>query len=436
MKSRILIVEDNVALSQLQKEWLQREGFEVVTAMNEPIARRLVRRTDFDLILSDVRLPDGDGISLLEWLNKERHTAPFVIMTEYASYPDAVKAIKLGAKDYLSKPVHRERLLEIVNELLAPASHVRRLEKKLFRRSSPKARETEHYAELVAPFDISVLILGANGTGKESIARSIHSGSHRRDKPFIAVNCGAIPRELVASMFFGHAKGAFTGADSDKEGYFDMARGGTLFLDEIGTLPYEVQSSLLRVLQENTYMPVGGNRERTADVRIVSATNENMEDAIADNRFREDLYHRLCEFEIRQPSLAECPEDILPLAAFFLEKFSAELHKKMEGFDKEAQRLLLSHHWSGNIRELQNRVRRAVLVAEKPLISGTDLNICPLVKAKPVERALVPLKDEGQEKQSIIRALASCNGNRTKAASLLNINPATLYRKMKKYGIT
>ncbi len=435
MKDRILIVEDNVALSQLQKEWLRREGFEVTTAMDEPSARRQVRRTDFDLVLSDVRLPDGDGISLLEWLNKERRTVPFVIMTEYASYPDAVKAIKLGAKDYLPKPVYRERLLEIVNELLAPVSHVRRQEKKLFRRSSPKAREAEHYAGLVAPSDISVLILGANGTGKESIARSIHSDSHRGDKPFVAVNCGAIPRELVASMFFGHAKGAFTGADSDKEGYFDMARGGTLFLDEIGTLPYDVQSSLLRVLQENTYMPIGGNRERKADVRIVSATNEDMEEAIADNRFREDLYHRLCEFEIHQPSLAECPEDILPLATFFLEKFSAELHKKMEGFDKEAQRLLLSHHWSGNIRELQNRVRRAVLVAERPLISGIDLNICPLVKVKPVERALVPLKDEEQERLSIIRALAFSNGNRTKAASLLNINPATLYRKMKKYGI-
>lgn len=357
-------------------------------------------------------------------------------MTEYASYPDAVRAIKLGARDYLPKTVHRERLLEIVNELLVPASCVRGQEKELFRRSSPKAREAEHYAGLVAPSDISVLILGANGTGKESVARSIHSGSSRKDKPFVAVNCGAIPRELVASMFLGHARGAFTGADSDKEGYFDMARGGTLFLDEIGTLPYDMQSALLRVLQENTYMPVGGSRERTADVRIVSATNEDMEEAIADNRFREDLYHRLCEFEIRQPSLAECPEDILPLAGFFLEKFSAELHKEVEGFDREAQRLLLSHHWSGNIRELLNRVRRAVLVAERPLISGSGLNICPVVKVKPAERALVPLKDEGQERESIIRALASSNGNRTKAASLLNINPATLYRKMKKYGIT
>ena len=340
MKKRILIVEDNITLSQIVKDWLEREGYAVATAIDEPYARKLLRKESFDLILSDVRLPQGDGISLLEWINKEKQDIPFIIMTEYASVSDAVRAIKMGAKDYLAKPVFHEQLVEMVKELLKPVSTVRSKEKELFKRTSPKAKEAMNMAELVAPSDISVLILGANGTGKESVARTIHFHSNRKDMPFVAVNCGAIPRELAASMFFGHTKGAFTGADTDKGGYFDAAKGGTLFLDEIGTLPFDMQSSLLRVLQEGTFMPVGSSKERVADVRIVAATNENMEKAIADGRFREDLYHRLGEFEIRQPSLAECPEDILPLADFFRKKFSSELRKATEGFTAEAERVI------------------------------------------------------------------------------------------------
>ena len=356
-------------------------------------------------------------------------------MTEYASVSDAVKAIKMGAKDYLAKPVFHEQLVEMVKELLKPVSTVRSKEKELFKRTSPKAKEAMNMAELVAPSDISVLILGANGTGKESVARTIHFHSNRKDMPFVAVNCGAIPRELAASMFFGHTKGAFTGADTDKGGYFDAAKGGTLFLDEIGTLPFDMQSSLLRVLQEGTFMPVGSSKERVADVRIVAATNENMEKAIADGRLREDLYHRLGEFEIRQPSLAECPEDILPLADFFRKKFSSELRKATEGFTAEAERLLLSHSWSGNIRELQNKIRRAVLMAKDTLIDYADLNITPAIQTDASEAPLLPLKDEELEKQSIIRALQSCGGIKTKAAQMLNVDSSTLYRKMKKYGI-
>lgn len=435
MKNRILIVEDNVTLSQILKQWFCREGYEVETSIDEPGARRLLRKDSFDLVLSDVRLPQGDGISLLEWLNKEKLDVPFVIMTEYASITDAVKAIKMGAKDYLAKPVYHEQLVELIKDLLKPVVTVRREDKDLFRRISPKAREAEHLAEIVATSDISVLILGANGTGKESIARTIHSHSNRKGMPFLAVNCGAIPRELAASMFFGHTKGAFTGADSDKGGYFDAAKGGTLFLDEIGTLPFDMQSSLLRVLQEGTFMPVGSTKERVADVRIVAATNENMEKAIAEGRFREDLYHRIGEFEIFQPSLFECPEDILPLADFFREKFSEELHRETSGFTAEAERLLLSYSWSGNIRELRNKIKRAVLMTKERLIDIEVLNITPAVPVVTAEAPLLPLKDEEQEKQSIIRALQSCGGNKTKAAQLLKIDSSTLYRKMKKYGI-
>lgn len=437
MKSRILIVEDNVTLSQMQKVWLTREGYDVTTAVDAVIARRLIRRTDFDLILSDVCLPEGDGLSLLEWLRKEKPEIPVVIMTEYASYTDAVKAIKMGAKDYLPKPVHHERLFEIVKELVHPAFTIQHSLERLFTRSSPRAREALRLAELVAPADISVLILGENGTGKESIARSIHFNSHRKDGPFVAVNCGAIPPELISSMFFGHVKGGFTGADSDRKGYFEAAKGGTLFLDEVGTLPYHAQSSLLRVLQENVYMPVGAHNERRADVRIVAATNEDLETAISERRFREDLYHRLCEFEIHQPSLADCPEDILPLADFFRIKFSEELHKDTSGFSTEAERLMLSHNWSGNIRELQNRVRRAVLISKNQVIEASDLNVRQSSKEtipKPAAE-LRPIKDDEAEKQLIVRTLESCHGNKSKTARMLNINPATLYRKMIKYDI-
>lgn len=437
MKSRILIVEDNVTLSQMQKEWLTREGYDVTTAMDAAVARRHIRRRDFDLVLSDVRLPEGDGLSLLAWLKKEKPAIPVVIMTEYASYPDAVKAIKMGAKDYLPKPVHRERLFGIVKELVHPAVTIQHSLERLFNRDSPKAREALHLAGLVAPADISVLVLRANGTGKESIARTIHFNSSRRNEPFVAVNCGAIPPELIASVFFGHVRGAFTGADADRKGYFDAAKGGTLFLDEIGTLPFHAQSALLRVLQENVYMPVGGNSERRADVRIVAATNEDIDRAIAEGRFREDLYHRLCEFEIRQPSLAECPEDILPLAEFFRKKFSSELHKETTGFSGDAERQMLGHSWSGNIRELQNRVRRAVLISKTPVIAASDLNIRKSTSdnVTKVVPDLRPIKDDEAERQLIIRTLESCNGNKTKAARMLNINPATLYRKMNKYGI-
>lgn len=263
---------------------------------------------------------------------KEKLDIPFIITTEYVSVPDVVRTIRLGAKDYLPKPVHREHLLELAEDVFRPLAVKRERKKELFRRTSPQMLQVEKYAGLVAPSDMSVLILGANGTGKESVAQGIHEESDRAGMPFVAVNCGILPRELAASMLFGHEKGAFTGADTAKPGFFDMAKGGTLFLDEIGTMSFEIQSMLLRVLENNTYMPIGGNKERIADVRIVAATNEDMKQAIKEGRFREDLYHRLSEFEILQPSLAECPEDILPLAEFFREHFSKELKRDTTGF--------------------------------------------------------------------------------------------------------
>lgn len=437
MKRKILIVEDNMSLSQMQKDWFSQAGYDVMTAISEPIARTLIRKTQFDLILSDVRLPEGDGISLLKWLRKEKKDIPFIITTEYVSVPDVVYTIKLGAMDYLPKPVHREHLLELAEEVFRPIATVRKKEKTLFHRTSPGILQVEKFAKLVAPSDMSVMILGANGTGKESIAQTIHSNSERWNTPFVAVNCGALPRELAASLFFGHEKGAFTGADTAKTGYFDMAKGGTLFLDEIGTMSYEIQSLLLRVLQENVYTPIGSGKERTADVRVIAATNEDLQQAIKDGRFREDLYHRLNEFEIRQPSLAECAEDIIPLAEFFRERYSKELKRETQGFTEDAIHRMLAYPWPSNVRELQNRIKRAVLVAETPMLDVEELDI---EFNRPMENSgskavILPLKDESLEKESIVNALKACNGHREQAAKILNINPATLYRKMKKYGL-
>ena len=432
-----MIVEDNVGLSQMQKDWFDQAGYDAITAMNEPVARALVRKNKFDLILSDVRLPEGDGISLLKWLKKEKVDIPFIITTEYVSVPDVVHTIKMGAKDYLPKPVRREHLLELAEEVFHPVATVKKQEKHLFHRTSPRILAVEKFARLVAPSDISVMILGANGTGKESVAQTIHNSSERRNLPFVAVNCGALPRELAASLFFGHEKGAFTGAETAKAGYFDMAKGGTLFLDEIGTMPYEIQSMLLRVLQENVYTPIGSGKERSSDVRVISATNEDMERAVKEGRFREDLYHRLCEFEIRQPSLAECPEDIIPLAEFFRERFSKELKRDTQGFTEDTRRRMLAYRWPGNVRELQNRVKRAVLLSESPMLDVDGLEVVSRVcgNEEAATPAILPLKGEAFEKESIARALKACNGHREQTAGMLNINPATLYRKMKKYGL-
>lgn len=437
MKQKILIIEDNVVLSQLQKEWLEKSGYDAVTAMNEPIARRLIRQQPFDLLLSDVRLPEGNGIALLEWLNKNKIRIPFVVMTEYASFSDAVHAIKLGAKDYLPKPVHKERLLELVREFLKPISIVRS-EKTILQRSSPKAKEVERLALLAAPSDISVMILGANGTGKESVAQSIHQNSDRHDQPFIAVNCGGIPKELAASYFFGHVKGAFTGAEKDQKGYFDIANGGTLFLDEVGNMPFELQAMLLRVLQEHTYSPVGGYMERTADVRIISATNENLKQAISEGRFREDLYHRLCEFDLWMPSLSECPEDISPFAEFFRELYSKEYRKETTGFSVEAKESLLSHSWSGNIRELRNRIKRAIIVAQEDLLSvedlGFDKNTARSTNQENTARRM-KLKDEERELEQIKLALVESGNNITRAAKLLGISRQALHVKLRRYKL-
>lgn len=436
IKKKILVVEDNLLLSGILRKWLKQADYEVLTAGDEPMARKLIRKCPPDLILSDIRLPVGDGIQLLQWIAGEIFLhIPFVVMTEFASYPDAVRAIKLGAVDYLHKPVHREPLLELLHEILKSSVTARRDSPRL-QRNSRRIREVERIARKVAFSDMSVLILGPNGSGKESVAQSIYEYSLRKDRPFVAVNCGGIPKELGASEFFGYVKGAFTGADADTPGYFEAARGGTLFLDEIGTMSHELQTSLLRVLQERVYNPVGSRKVHEADVRIIAATNVDMQRAVDEGNFREDLYHRLAEFEIRQPSLAECPEDILPLANFFLNRSCDELKRGFFKFTEEAETALLSYHWPGNVRELSNRVRRAALLAEDTLVSCEDLGLDEAHFYNGMfNRATARLKDKVEERKRIVIALQTSGGNITRAAKLLGISRRTLYNKIAEYGL-
>lgn len=433
MKKKILVVEDNLILCDILEKWLLKAGYEVTTATDEPSARRKIKEHETALVLTDVRLPEGDGISLLEWSVRQKLSIPFVVVTEYGSIADAVRAVKLGAKDYLPKPVYEEQLLELLRGLLKPPVAVTR-DKKLLERHSAAARETERIARRAALSDCAVMILGPNGSGKESVARTIHQCSKRKDKPFVAVNCGCVPKELAASEFFGHVKGAFTGAEKDSEGYFGAARGGTLFLDEVGNMPLGMQALLLRVLQEKVYAPVGSRKEQEADVRIVSATNENLERAMREGRFREDLYHRLAEFEVRQPSLAECPEDIMTLADFFRKQYSEEMRLETDGFTEDAKTSLLSYAWPGNVRELGNRVRRAVLLAESLLLNPKDLgfDVSSLGAGHAKKKKL---SDESDEKERIGKALEENHWNLSRVAETLGISRPTLYKKMKKYGL-
>ena len=429
--SRILIVEDDVVLARALKNWLERERLQVTCAITASNARRIIVSEEVDIILSDLRLPDGDGIELLEGLQKNRRRIPLIIMTQHAEVSSAIRAMKAGAEDYLPKPIHPEMLYSKLNDVLLRTRKMKRKQTDILQRVSQPIREVERRARLVAATDMSVLIRGENGSGKELVADLIHRASARDDKPFVAVDCGAIPKELAASEFFGYVKGAFTGAIADKSGVFHTAEGGTLFLDEIGNLPYEVQTLLLRALQERRYRPIGSRREYPCDVRIVAATNENIERAIADGRFREDLYHRLNEFTIELPPLRECADDILPLAEFFLAQFCEQNNRQITGFSFDAVKRLQTYGWPGNVRELRNTIRKAALLSNAETIDEADLDL-PSVR----NTDSYALKGEQEERARIIKALEAAKYNKALAAELLRISRPTLYEKMKKYGIS
>lgn len=435
----ILIVEDDITFSLMLTTWLGKKGFVVRSSSSVSDAKRRLGEEAFDLVISDLRLPDSDGIDLLKWLKSTHPSLPLIMMTSYAEIQTAVQAMKLGAADYIAKPLNPDELLGKIRELAhveekAPARvPVSSAPDLYIEGQSQAARQLYEHVRLVAPTDMSVLVTGASGTGKEYIARRIHEQSNRSKAPFVAVDCGAIPKELAASEFFGHVKGSFTGAIENKTGAFVAAQGGTIFLDEIGNLTYEVQVQLLRALQERKVKPIGSNQEIAINVRLISATNENLRQAIEKGDFREDLYHRINEFTIRIPDLKERKEDLLLFANHFLDLANSELQKDIIGFDNDTMQLFQSYSWPGNLRQMKNVIKYATLLATGRYITRKELP--EELTENLSSHTNIQLKNVEHERDLIRKALQECGNNKTRAAQLLGIDRKTLYNKLKIYQL-
>lgn len=421
------------------KKFLLRKKYKVELVLQAREVRQMLRKQSVDLVLTDMRMPDLSGMDIIRLVRKESLKTKIIMMTGYADITTAINSIKAGAFNYLPKPFQPEELTTMIEEALSqPAGAAKTTTKassarQFFEGMSLPSKRLAKHIQLVAPTPMSVLILGESGTGKEYVARSIHQKSPRADKPFVAVDCGAIPKELVASEFFGHLKGSFTGAAADKIGYFEAANGGTLFLDEVGNLSYDTQIQLLRVLQERRVKPVGSHQEVEFDVRIIAATNEDLKKAQEDNRFREDLYHRLNEFQIDVPSLYERKEDVLQFASFFLQQANEYLSKSVQGFRPEVEEAFRNYRWPGNLREMKNVIKRAVLLEPEDWIS---LEVIPQeIYAPRKTESKLSLYSEANEVELIQRALESTSYNKTQAARLLQIDRKTLYNKLKLYQI-
>ena len=394
---RIIVIEDNIIYSDYVCRLLENKGYQSVATSTCNGARKLfAKMQEDDIVLADMRLPDGDGIALLEELRKQGRNNPYIVVTDYDEVPTAVRSMKLGAEDYIPKKLIEDNLFPLLKTL---RKRMERHEAPIYERQSAVFREIDHKIKLVATTNMSVLILGESGTGKEHIAEKIHARSKRSAGPFIAVDCGLLSKELAASTLFGHEKGAFTGAESKKQGFWEEAAGGTLFLDEIGNLPLEVQQMLLRALE-------------------------------AKRRFRADLYQRLKEYTLHIPPLRECKEDILPLADFFRQLANDEFEKQVKGFDAEAKKQLLAYTWGGNVRELKRVVRMAVLHTEGDTIMANTLEFDENPLAADASLAL-----DDMEKKQIVHALEQAKGNRKLAAALLGIGRTTLYNKIRMYAI-
>lgn len=439
--AKILLVDDDTTFGLMLKTWLTKRGFVVEDVFSAESALKKLQSEPFDIVLTDLRLPDKDGIFSLKNIKKHYVGTQVILMTGYADIYTAVESIKAGAFDYVSKPVIPEEILKKIQEALEQKERsVQKIQEKkrlsvpYVKGTSPEAEKLYEYIRLVAPTMMTVLITGESGSGKEYIARLIHAQSNRKDAPFVAVDCGAIPKDLAASEFFGHVKGAFTGAVNDKTGYFVAASGGTVFLDEIGNLSYDVQIQLLRALEERKVKPVGSDKEVAFDVRIVSATNENLTKAVAEGNFREDLYHRLNEFSLKALSLRERREDIPLFANHFLAASNQELGKEVIGFEEEVMRIFKNYIWPGNLREMRNVVKRATLLCQSGFIGKNDI---PAELALPV--TVTPedfaSRREKNEADLIREALMKTHNNKSEAARLLKIDRKTLYNKMKLYLI-
>ena len=448
----ILIIEDDAAFCKMLQKFLTKHDHQVQTSFSAPDAKRKLSETAFDVVLTDVRLPDYDGIQLLSDIKESNPETQVILMTGYAEVSAAVKAMKNGAFDYISKPFTPTDIVALVENALQAGTEAKTLEMSATKIPEPvktASRNTkskgikgiseasfklQEHIELVAPTDMSVLITGESGTGKEVTAKAIHDLSNRSENNFVAVDCGAIPKELAASEFFGHIKGSFTGAIEDKIGNFEAANKGTLFLDEVGNLSYENQIQLLRALQERKIKKVGSNTEVNVDVRIITATNEDLGESVARGAFREDFFHRLNEFSIQLPSLQDRFEDLELFAEHFLGKANAELNKNVSGFSKEVYDAFKIYHWPGNLRELQNVIKRSVL-----LTTGMEVEIEALPEdiSNPTEKNTIKTQFSKSEfeKDRIIKALQRTNYNKSEAAKLLQVTRKTLYNRINHYKL-
>ncbi len=448
----ILIIEDDAAFCQMLQRFLTKRGYEVQISFNAPEAKSKFNEINFDLVLTDLRLPDYDGIRLLADIKAVNPKTQVILMTGYAEVATAVDAMKKGAFDYIAKPFTPDDIVQLIEKALDKSSEdinsgeekskelndgpqpIKVTIDRAIKGVSEASKKLDEYIKLVAPTDMSVLITGESGTGKEVTAKAIHDNSHRSEYNFIAVDCGAIPKELATSEFFGHIKGSFTGAVEDKMGNFEAANGGTLFLDEVGNLSYENQIQLLRALQERKIKRIGSTKEINVDVRIITATNEDLHEAVEKGQFREDLYHRLNEFSVHLPSLEERLEDLVLFADYFLDKANQNLKKEVHGFSDAVWEAFNQYHWPGNLRELQNVIKRAVLLT---VSDEVQLEALPQELLNPDKKLgnLEGFSKSEFEKDRIIKALKKTNFNKSKAAKLLQVTRKTLYNRINHYNL-
>jgi len=457
--ARILCIDDDLDLVTLLKRFLSKNGYSVEFALSGSKGLKLFEEENFDLVLCDFRLPDKDGLEMIQELRKLKPGIPIILITAYSDVKIAVKAVKMGAYEYVSKPILPDEILITVANALnqkpeyndTPSEKKAAIGKSQSSASidyligeSPASQQVQKLIELVAPTEMTVILLGESGTGKEFAARAIHRYSERNAHAFVAVDCGALSRELAGSELFGHCKGSFTGALNDKKGFFELAKGGTLFLDEIGNLSYENQIKLLRVLQERKIRRIGDEKDIEVDVRLVVATNDNLKKKVQEGVFRQDVFYRLQEFSISLSPLNERKEDILFFAGHFLEKANSELGKEVRGFEEAIIQKFTDYSWPGNLRELRNTIRRCVLFAAKGNIKLKELpeeivhpNRIELEQVDDESGEIVDLKSatERAERKAILNALVATNFNKSEAANLLKVDRKTLYNKMNQLDI-
>jgi len=439
-KPKILLIDDEESILKVIPAILKNEGFNVITAKSKKEAVQKLKNINFDIVLSDFRLPDGTGTEILEEFRKDNLITPFIVITAYGSINGAVEAMQKGANHYISKPIDSSQLVEMLNFFLQKASFTDKIQEfEGIIGKSPKMKELFKEISIVSKSNSSVLIEGESGTGKELVAKAIHKLSNRKDKPFIPINCSAIPFELFENELFGHEKGAYTGAITTTKGKIELAGEGTLFLDEIGEMPQLIQAKLLRVLQEKEFFRIGGSEVVKMKCRIISATNKNLEEMVEEGTFREDLFYRINVVHLKIPPLRERKEDIPLLVNQFLKKYSKENNKEITDIDKQVLDVFMEYNWPGNVRELENAIERAVVMCPIDKIKIEHIPKRIISKANSSQKEQILQTDTYNlseiERKIILSALEEENWNQTKTAQKLGISRKQLRTKMKNLGL-